>query len=330
MDERNMMDENEYYLFYEMMMQSLKTDDVINGMNQSLRLLKEYLGSGNIILHKKNESGKYVSDVCDATMSIPMDEMNELVNSTASITEKRGAFHIDLSISDHLKGLTFIHLKTEETDYIISINNPNAYLRLEDDFWKKLIDTMQIILKRAESYEKNTKASSIDLLTELQNRNSYERKIQSLNDTDNYVYGIFDLFRLKYINDNYSHALGDSYIRETAKILKKYWPEYTIEIVDGKEKKIPTGHNLFRIGGDEFVLITSKDNIDLVNLKARLAAEEVSMMDLGVKDLPLGLNHGVVNHRKEDVVKTTYINADQLLSNDKRDMYVRYGLDRRR
>ena len=49
-----------------------------------------------------------------------------------------------------------------------------------------------------------------------------------------------------------------------------------------------------------------------------------------MKDLPIGLNHGVVNHRKEDVVKKTYINADQLLSNDKRDMYVRYGLDRRR
>ncbi|MBQ3308143.1 MAG: GGDEF domain-containing protein [Bacilli bacterium] len=324
------MNQNEYYLFYEMMMQALKTDDVINGMNQSLRILKDFLGSGNIILHKKNENGKYVNDVCDATMSIPMNEMNELVNNTASITESRGAFHIDLSIASHLKGLSFIYIKTEETDYILSINNPNPYLRLEDDFWKKLIDTMQIILKRAESYEKNTKASSIDLLTELQNRNSYERKIQSLNDTDNYVYGIFDLFRLKYINDNYSHALGDSYIRETAKILKKYWPEYTIETVEGKEKKIPTGHNLYRIGGDEFVLITSKDNIDLVNLKARLAAEEVSMMDLGVKDLPIGLNHGVVNHRKEDVVKKTYINADQLLSNDKRDMYVRYGLDRRR
>ena len=120
---------------------------------------------------------------------------------------------------------------------------------------------------------------------------------------------------LKTINDTYGHAAGD---------------EALITLALCFTKAIRARQSVYRIGGDEFVLITSKDNIDLVNLKARLAAEEVSMMDLGVKDLPLGLNHGVVNHRKEDVVKTTYINADQLLSNDKRDMYVRYGIERRR
>ena len=41
---------------------------------------------------------------------------------------------------------------------------------------------MQIILKRAETYEKNTLAINTDLLTGLDNRNSYEKAIRTLRD----------------------------------------------------------------------------------------------------------------------------------------------------
>ena len=46
----------------------------------------------------------------------------------------------------------------------------------------------------------------MDLLTGLDNRNSYEIRINGIDESnDNLVFGLFDLFRLKYVNDNYSH-----------------------------------------------------------------------------------------------------------------------------
>ena len=135
------------------------------------------------------------------------------------------------------------------------------------------------------------------------------------------------LFRLKYLNDNYSHTLGDTYIKETAKVLKKYWPSTTLE----QTKMIPSGHQLYRIGGDEFALVSTVDTLEDATMKANLAAEEVCFLDLGINDkTPLGLNYGLAIHEPSDNIKLTINNADRILSADKKRMYQKYGLDRRR
>ena len=100
---------------------------------------------------------------------------------------------------------------------------------------------------------------------------------------------------------------------------------------DGTEKFIETGYNVFRIGGDEFVLLTTTDNLEEVKTKARLASDEAAKILLGIKkNLPVGLNYGIVEHIKGNTIKKTFIKADEILSEDKRKMYQKYGLDRRR
>ena len=181
-------------------------------------------------------------------------------------------------------------------------------------------------------YEKNTKAVNTDLLTGIDNRNSYEQRIQRIDEESNVVYGIFDLFRLKHINDNYTHLIGDKYICEAASILKKYWPKEKVEIIENSFKKItPTGHTLYRIGGDEFVLITNREKIELTSIKASLAAKEIAGIDLVLDDKPLiGLNYGLTTHDQKDSIKETYKKADRIMADDKRKMYVLYNLERRR
>ena len=44
---------DEFYVFYEMMIQSLKTDNVKDGLNNSFRLLRTFLKCGNISLYRK-------------------------------------------------------------------------------------------------------------------------------------------------------------------------------------------------------------------------------------------------------------------------------------
>ncbi len=321
---------DKYYLLYEMMMHSLKTDDVLDGLNKTLFLLKSYLNSGNIILHKKNENGVYVQDICDITAKDINSSVSCIVGKISLLVEHKQVFELDLNLSDDFSNMLLIHLKVHDHDYILSINNYNPPKKVDEDFWYMVQDTMQVILKRAEMYERNTKAINVDLLTGLENRNSYEKRIQSIDASDELVYGIFDLFRLKYVNDNYSHSLGDAYIREVAKILDKYWPVRKKILVDGMEKSVETGHSVYRVGGDEFILLTNRENIDLTNIKAKLASEEVSLINLGIENLPLGLNYGVVPHMAGDSIRDTYEKADHIMSEDKREMYARYGLDRRR
>lgn len=101
-------------------------------------------------------------------------------------------------------------------------------------------------------------------------------------------------------------------------------------IVDGVEKDIKTGHTVYRTGGDEFILLTNSEKIEMTKVKAMLAAEEVSMFDLGIDGLPLGLNYGVVKHDWSSSIKETYEQADKAMSENKERMYETFELERRR
>ena len=322
---------DDIHLFYEMMYQALKTDDVIGGMNQSLYLLKKAFETGNIILYKKMPNGRYASYITDSSMKEVPHAITCIVNKASILVENKSCLDIKLDLAENLKDIKFIHVKTDNHDYILSITN-SANKTIDEVFIDQLQKTLEIILKRAESYEHNMKAINIDLLTELDNRNSYETNIKNLDvKNDGLVYGLFDLFRLKYINDNYSHELGDIYIKETAKILHKYWPKYQIDIVNGVEKKVNTGHCVYRIGGDEFALITTNENVEFTKIKASLAAEEVRMLNIGLEiESPLGLNYGIVKHVAGDTIKNTYVNADSIMASDKDKMYTKYNIERRK
>lgn len=192
---------------------------------------------------------------------------------------------------------------------------------------------MKVILKRASSYEKNTKTITTDLLTGLDNRNSYKRKLNIIDDSNkDLVLGIFDIFRLKFINDNYSHEKGDIYIKEIAKILNKYWPKHKVKINDyGAENFIDTRNCVYRIGGDEFVLLSDIENIKLAQLKAKCVCDKATMIDIDIdEDVRLGLNCGIVQHNPKNLIKQTFIEADETMQDNKSKMYKKYGLDRRR
>ena len=132
--------------------------------------------------------------------------------------------------------------------------------------------------------------------------------------------------------DNYSHNKGDEYIKEIAKILKKYWPK-TKKITDetGIEKENETGHVVYRIGGDEFVLFTTIENLQLADIKASLVRDESSMTNekIGI-DIPLGLNYGIVKHNPGDSIKEIIFRADNIMKDDKAKMYKLNHVEQRR
>lgn len=77
---------------------------------------------------------------------------------------------------------------------------------------------------------------------------------------------------------------------------------------NGGFDKVKTGTSIYRIGGDEFALISNTETYDV----------------------PLKINYGVTIRRNQGTFSELYVNADILLTDNKNDTYRELGLNRRK
>lgn len=96
-------------------------------------------------------------------------------------------------------------------------------------------------MKKRKVENKLNYMSYYDFLTGAYNRNKYIKYIDNFNNEKVKSIGVVfvDINRLKNINDNFGHANGDSIIVSAYVTIKKYFHSY----------------NIYRIGGDEFVIL---------------------------------------------------------------------------
>lgn len=95
-------------------------------------------------------------------------------------------------------------------------------------------------LEKRELLEMMEHMSFYDMLTQVYNRNKYARVLRELAGSGIESIGIvyMDLNGLKLANDTYGHNYGDYLIKNSATLLKKYFAD-----------------NIFRLGGDEFLVL---------------------------------------------------------------------------
>ena len=91
-----------------------------------------------------------------------------------------------------------------------------------------------------------TKATT-DSLTRLKNMTAYEEDCKTFPLTGTFIFA--DANNLKYMNDTYGHAAGDTLLLKISEVLKKVF-----------------GNEVYRIGGDEFAILTT-DNKNSVEKK---------------------------------------------------------------
>jgi diguanylate cyclase (GGDEF)-like protein len=101
--------------------------------------------------------------------------------------------------------------------------------------------------------------SEFDLLTDIENRFSFERHVENAIFAARQTAGVFgllyvDLNEFKQVNDNYGHRAGDLYLQQVAARMKR---------------QLRPGDVLARLGGDEFAVL-------IQNVHNRATAEEVA------------------------------------------------------
>lgn len=139
-----------------------------------------------------------------------------------------------------------------------------------------------------------------DEMTGVYNR-AYFNEFILLNSNDLYPLGIIsaDCDGLKYINDTYGHNAGDEYIKSAVTLFRTVLPEKSF---------------VFRMGGDEFVLILPSATLEAAeHIAAQLRERQKEYIIEGLQ-LSISLGVSVINSREEDF--------DMRLAESDKNMYI--------
>lgn len=139
--------------------------------------------------------------------------------------------------------------------------------------------------------------SKHDSVTGLNNRNMFEIYIKSPDLPSNFSIIVIDIDGLKFINDAYGHILGDKAIKLTSRILREVFEEDS---------------TLYRIGGDEFTIITLNTNSE--TLETRLSKVKNRITE-ETKDTQLIFNVSV-GYEIVDINKMDFTSAFTIAENN--------------
>lgn len=155
------------------------------------------------------------------------------------------AVYVVKKIVDPLKKLTDASVKLANGDYNVEIAYSNTY---EIKLLSTAFENMTMRLHERE--EQLHLVANRDSLTGLRNTTSYSAWVAKFDDEikgKNADFGVIvlDINNLKTTNDMYGHAVGDKLIIEAAKVIADTFENCPV----------------FRIGGDEFLVVIEKDDL---------------------------------------------------------------------
>lgn len=155
---------------------------------------------------------------------------------------------------------------------------------------------------------------TIDPLTGIANRYSYEQDLTSTDYNDDFVVFSVDINGLKRANDNFGHKAGDELILGTAE---------TISAVLGKYGKC------YRTGGDEFIALTHVSNEKIDDIIHELMKKADKWSGKEIKELSLSAGAASKKEFPTYSIDELVGEADQRMYKIKSEYYLSHHLDRR-
>ena len=136
----------------------------------------------------------------------------------------------------------------------------------------------------------------IDGLTELLNRRAYESYICKINKAKNVAILFFDIDNFKSINDKYGHPFGDFCLTAVSSCIKHIFFKIGL---------------CFRIGGDEFCVISRKTDKTIILHAYQKFLCEIMSMRKTEEDLPMVSIGCSFYDRKKGSIDEAILEADQ-------------------
>ncbi len=169
-----------------------------------------------------------------------------------------------------------------------------------------------LVLHNNEQYEKILKSeeelkylSTHDSMTGLYNRTYINRILDDSTKDSKICVFMFDIDKLKYVNDTYGHAEGDKLIKSFAEIMKNSFRETDISA---------------RIGGDEFMAILYDANEEMAQSIKKRVADLIRLNNgnLTAKHLELNVSAGcAIMENENDTIEVLMNKADEQMYADK-------------
>jgi diguanylate cyclase (GGDEF)-like protein len=275
-----------------------KLSDEKSGLESFILTVTEQLGGITDVITKDSEdeaSGWIDTLSLQELLQSGIITIKENINAVQDIKQLRAivSYNID-SIRGGLES------------YVVRANQRHDAIETRNEMLSNKIAQMELETKELQQrLAVNRKKLLFDTLTGTRNRLAYnEQIVEELARWERYgapfSYAILDIDHFKHVNDKYGHNAGDRALRLTAQLMQKH---------------VRKSDALFRIGGEEFVLILS--NTSAVEAEPLITKLRKGVADSGLhfkqERVLLTLSAGITESAAKDNIQNMYERADAAL-----------------
>ena len=198
-------------------------------------------------------------------------------------------------------------VSAEKTLEASNVMRKNFYVFLIEEGFVFLMFMAWIFLFNKHSIKKTEESANFDALTGLQNRNMFEKFCRSKKDNSGDLACIYiDVNGLHEVNNTQGHSAGDRMLKTISDTLRNAFADAEI----------------FRIGGDEFVIFQDNGSGTGINLKIRSVKEQLKTNNYHIS---AGISFSNGNTHINDIVK----DAEKKMFDNKKIYYEKLGLQAR-
>ncbi len=262
-------------------------------MEKLLEVVCKYHNADRGYIFECNDYDKLISNTYEWCREGVTAEIDELQNLPIKAVEKW------ITNFEETGSMAAPFMKDGVIRGFIGFDNPKE----EIDNYSLLSVVTYFVINNIQKRRMNSELevfSYVDALTQLYNRNKYTKDLEQMEKQHPQTLGVvyIDLNGLKVANNKYGYSYGDYLLKQMANVLKHIF-----------------GNNVYRIGGDEFVVLSSditKDIFDENVLKLRNAVSEGKELSASI-----GMTWEDKNFRIKDIIK----HADDLMYANKQHYY---------
>lgn len=282
------------------------------GSNDNLKVEVDRLIEENNPFEAETGLALYKKHICHATLD-SFEKINQNIQKIIDQTEKSvvETQHIASLANDSFEEKS---IRLTKVTSVVEIRNVLSEIAAET---KQLIDTSNDFKLQLDSANKEMdklrkdlakfrEAATVDALTGLLNRGSFDETLTNLlelpNDKD-ICLTLLDLDHFKQVNDKFGHLIGDNVLKFTASLLKKYSEDH---------------HYVARYGGEELAIImpdTPMKKAHHIAEKIRITLENSRLKRKNSQETigTITISIGIAARKENDTLESLILRADQAL-----------------